>query len=80
MSATTQTTTHLQQTNIEHLISESFSSNELTKMQEWGVRSLTQAEAEKMGFRVKDSDGKWQSSSGLYFQFTDTFMFKCSSC
>jgi hypothetical protein len=64
--------TCLEQKHIDHMTGEGFTPEYVNQLQ-GGMRSLTQEEAEKMGFRVKDSDGKWQSSPGLYFQFTDTF-------
>jgi P4 family phage/plasmid primase-like protien len=78
MSATSiqtqaQTSTYLKQKDIEHLIGEGFSSDDITQLQKGGMRSLTQAEAETMGFGVTNPDGKWQSSSGLYLPFTETF-------
>jgi P4 family phage/plasmid primase-like protien len=57
----------------EHLLSEVFTSDEVEAMQEMGVRSFTEREAAAMGFRIKQPDGSYKSSSGLFFPFTKDF-------
>jgi predicted P-loop ATPase len=57
-----------------HLRSEGFDDAAIAYMVQMGVRSLTEKEAQAMGFWVKpDGEDKPISSSGLYFPFTPKF-------
>jgi len=58
--------------HIEHLHSEGFSDSQILEWQRQGLRTLTDAEAEKQGFKVKTLSGL-KSSSGLYLPFGNDF-------
>lgn len=72
MQATVPPETSLQGKHYRHLIEEGFTSEHIAKLERFGVKSLTQREAQLAGFKVY-KDGKWQASSGLYFPFSGTF-------
>lgn len=58
----------------QHLLAEGFSSDQIDYLVSLGVRSLAQAEAIELGFRVWDAQAKaWVSDSGIYFPFTQDF-------
>lgn len=73
MSIAAATATHIEQKHVDHLNKEGFTSEQINLLQGWGMRSLSQEEAEKMGFWVKDAGGIAHSSSGIYFPFTKDF-------
>ncbi|MFB2971824.1 hypothetical protein ACE1CD_22915 [Aerosakkonema sp. BLCC-F183] len=58
--------------HIDHLNAEGFTTSHINLLQSMGVRSISEAEAIEMGFKVW-SQGKWISGSGIYFPFTDGF-------
>ena len=64
--------TLLETRHVEHLLSEGFTDAQIAQWQEEGLRSLSAAEAEKRGFKIKTKDGP-KSSAGLYFPFGDGF-------
>jgi|GEM_PF-1518860 len=68
-----QAATKLDLQHREHLISEGFTNQEIdTLVSKYGVKSLTESEARKLGFKAWDGK-QWQSSSGIYFPFTEDF-------
>ena len=68
-----QTATLLTQEHTAHLTQEGFTSEQINMMQSWGVRSLTEAEAESMKLKVCNSDKVPHSSPGLYLPFAKSF-------
>ncbi|NJR62916.1 MAG: hypothetical protein HC769_31505 [Cyanobacteria bacterium CRU_2_1] len=57
----------------DHLLAEGFTDEHLALFEDIGVRSITEAEAVKLGFKAKASDGSIRSSSGLLFPFDGSF-------
>lgn len=64
--------TLLETRHLTHLLSEGFTDAQISQWQAQGLRSLSLAEAEELGFRVKTKDGL-KSGSGIYFPFGDGF-------
>lgn len=62
----------LETRHIEHLVFEGFTDAQILQWQAQGLRSLSEAEAEKHGFKVKTKSGLL-SGAGLYFPFGDGF-------
>lgn len=64
--------TLLETRHLTHLLSEGFTDAQISQWQAQGLRSLSAAEAEKLGFKVWTKDG-WKSGSGIYFPFLGDF-------
>ena len=57
----------------DHLYSEGFTTAHIEILINFGVRSLTEAQARSLGFLVKGPDGQLHCDSGIYFPFSDEF-------
>jgi hypothetical protein len=58
-----------------HLLNEGFNPEQISRLRNnYGVRSVSQAEALKLGFKLWDSSKKqWCSSAGIFFPFSPSF-------
>lgn len=66
--------TELATKHYAHLSEEGFTPDHIWEMEQAGVKSLSQIQSLKQGFKVWDSENNtWVSSSGLKFPFTKTF-------
>lgn len=65
-------TTGLRSEHIAHLTNEGFTPAQIARLEAMGVRSLTEAQSERMGLKVWSGD-RWISSSGIFFPFTASF-------
>ncbi len=72
MTALTAVDTALEKPHYDHLISEGFTPEHIWSMEQKGVCSYSKNKAMTKGFKVW-ADDHWESSSGLYFPFTQTF-------
>lgn len=59
--------------HLAHLLDEGFTPDQIPQLETWGVRSITQEEAERLGFKTKDIYGRYASSSGLLMPYTRSF-------
>ena len=58
--------------HVKHLICEGFTAKKIEQWIKQGLKSLTEEEAIKMGFKAW-VNGEWKSGSGIYFPFTPSF-------
>lgn len=59
--------------HLKHLEDEAFTDDEIAKLQSWGVRSITEAEASAFGYSCRDKNDCDRSSSGILFPFSNDF-------
>ena len=57
----------------DHLYAEGFTTAFIEILLQMGVRSVTEAEARKLGFIAKGADGQMHCGSGIYLPFTPEF-------
>lgn len=73
-SQTINSSSRLWPEHYEHLRNEGFLPHQIQTLEDLGVRSLTKTEAAQLNLQYWNREHKeWDSSSGIYFPFTDTF-------
>lgn len=66
--------TNLEPSHFQHLIGEGFTSDQIHTMETWGVKSLTEAKAEALGFKLWDKlQRKYLTDGGLNFPHSKAF-------